>query len=115
MILRRDRVTPTVTAMFVLQLAFTDDPHRLAARPDHRRRLAELSARGIVEAAGPYSDDSGAMLVLDTDEHGLGQVLRDDPYYSTPGVMVVSVRSWTPLDLDAARGGGGTGRVRGRD
>lgn len=86
--------------MYVLELAFDDDERRLAARPAHRERLARLHAEGVLMAAGPWADDSGALLILRTDEPGLREIIAADPYYSTPGVTVVGYRRWTPLALD---------------
>jgi uncharacterized protein len=86
--------------MYVLELAFGDDERRLAARPAHRERLTRLHAEGRLVMAGPWDDDSGALLIFRTDERGLREILDADPYYSTPGVTVVGHRRWRPLDLD---------------
>lgn len=59
--------------MICIELSFTDDPARLAARPAHRQRLVDMQARGLLLAAGPWGDDSGALLVLTTDEPGAEQ------------------------------------------
>lgn len=83
--------------MLILELVFTDSPERLAARPAHRRRLGELHAGGRLVAAGPWADGSGAMLVFDVDRRGLEEITRADPYYTTTGVQVRSVREWTPV------------------
>lgn len=90
--------------MFVIELAFTDDPRRLAARPEHRRRLAELHATGRLVMAGPWADDSGALLVLDTDEAGVEEIMAADPYFTAPGVTVVGVRRWRTIVPDAGPG-----------
>lgn len=83
--------------MFAVQLAFTDDAARLALRPAHRERLAGLAADGKLLAGGPWSDDSGALLVFVVeDRDALDGILREDPYYSAPGVTV-SVREWNPV------------------
>jgi uncharacterized protein YciI len=81
--------------MICVELAFTDDPRRLRARAAHRQRLAELRRRGLLFAAGPWSDDSGALLIFQADEPGARAELDADPYYTTPGVTVASVRAWT--------------------
>jgi uncharacterized protein YciI len=57
--------------MYVLELAFDGDERRLAARPAHRERLARLRAGGTLLMAGPWADDSGALLIFRTDESGL--------------------------------------------
>lgn len=83
--------------MFMVELEFEDDARRLAARPAHRERLRALHASGRLVMAGPWADDSGSMLVFDTDRDGLDRDLAADPYYSTPGVRVRSVREWQPV------------------
>jgi hypothetical protein len=88
--------------VFVLELRFDGDPRRLAARPEHRRRLAELQAQGRLLLAGPWHDDSGALLVFRTDRRGVQEIMSADPYYTTPGVTVIAVRQWRPVLGDAA-------------
>jgi len=80
-----------------IELSFTDDSARLAARPAHRERLQDLYARGSLLAAGPWDDDSGALLVLDTDRAGAEAIMAADPYFTTPGVRLVSMRTWQPV------------------
>jgi uncharacterized protein len=84
--------------MFIVELAFDSSPQRMEARPAHRERLQQLKAKGKLVMAGPYVDDSGALLVFDVavlDE--LQQLLADDPYYRTAGVTVVRLTEWTPI------------------
>ncbi|GAA3704164.1 hypothetical protein GCM10022224_082210 [Nonomuraea antimicrobica] len=83
--------------MYVLELAFTATPERLAARPAHRTFLNRLHEEGRLVAAGPWADDTGAQLVFATDREGVDAILATDPYYRTPGVQVVSVREWNPV------------------
>jgi uncharacterized protein YciI len=82
--------------MIVLELAFDDSPARLAARPAHRSRLAALHAAGVVVLAGPLGD-SGALLVFRCDRSEVDRVMAADPYYTMPGVSVVSLREWVPV------------------
>jgi uncharacterized protein YciI len=83
--------------MFIVELAFDDNPERLQARPAHRERLDRLHQDGIVRMAGPFADDTGALLVFDTDASGLAAILEQDPYYNTPGVTVVRRSEWKPF------------------
>lgn len=84
--------------MFVVELTFTDDPARLAARPAHRERLRQLHADGVLVMSGPFPDDSGALLIFDVDKPAeLDRILVDDPYYSAPGVTVVRRQPWSPI------------------
>lgn len=89
----------------VVELGFDDDPRRLAARPAHRQRLAELHTQGRLLAAGPWQDDTGALLVFQTDPDGVREIMASDPYYhATPGVTVVAVREWRPVVGAAGQG-----------
>lgn len=84
--------------MFLLELAFDDNPERLKHRPAHRELLASLKERGLVAMAGPYADDSGALLVFDvatTEE--FEALVAADPYYRAPGVTVAAKREWNPV------------------
>ncbi|GAA2692161.1 MULTISPECIES: YciI family protein [Actinoplanes] len=81
--------------MWIVELSFTPEPARITARPAHRALLTALHADGVVRMAGPLADDSGAVIVLDTPDPQA--VLAADPYFSTPGVTVSSVREWLPI------------------
>ena len=84
--------------MYVVELEFGEEPARLAARPAHRRRLRSLHADGTLVTAGPFADDSGALLIFDVPDSGaLHRLLEEDPYYRTPGVTVTRCRPWTPI------------------
>jgi uncharacterized protein YciI len=83
--------------MMVLELRFDNDPRRLAARPAHRRLLERLTADHRLVMAGPWQDDSGALLIFRVSEAETRRIMADDPYYATPGVHVVALREWSPL------------------
>jgi uncharacterized protein len=83
--------------MICVELAFTNDPRRLASRTAHRQHLAELHLRGVLAAAGPWDDDSGALLIFRLDEAGAQAEINSDPYYTAPGVQIVSIRTWAPV------------------
>lgn len=83
--------------MVCVELAFTSDPRRLDGRAAHRQRLAGLHQRGLLAAAGPWADDSGALLIFRLDETAVRAEIDADPYYTAPGVRIVSVRTWTPV------------------
>lgn len=88
--------------MICIELAFTDHPARLAARAAHRQRLRDLHLQGRLLAAGPWDDDSGALLVLDIERDDAAAVMASDPYFAAPGVIVASIRTWRPIVGPAA-------------
>ncbi|MBO2448889.1 hypothetical protein J4573_17425 [Actinomadura barringtoniae] len=83
--------------MYALELTFEQTDERLAARPAHRQYLSQLHDQGRLVMAGPWSDDSGALLLFDTDERGMREIIQSDPYYSTPGVTVAALHHWQPI------------------
>ena len=86
-----------MTTMYAVQLAFSDDTARLALRPNHRERLASLAADGRLLAGGPWSDDSGALLVFLVESRAeLDEIVATDPYYAAPGVSI-DVQEWNPV------------------
>lgn len=91
--------------MIVVELSFEATNERIAARPAHREILQSLAKEGVLHLAGPWDDDTGALLVFDATTTQVDDVLRRDPYYRTAGVAIRSVRQWNPIagDPDARR------------
>jgi len=84
--------------MIAVQVAFAPEAEaRLAHRPQHRERLAALLAEGTLIAAGPYADESDALLLFDADRAAVEAAIADDPYYRADGVTVVSIADWSPV------------------
>jgi uncharacterized protein len=89
--------------MWIVELGLAPTQERLSARPAHRQILASLHERGVVPMAGPLADDSVAVIIFDVaDEATVTDLLRSDPYYTTPGVTIISIREWAPLSLAPA-------------
>ena len=76
--------------LYAVELAFDPDntERRLELRPAHRELLKELFAKGTLKLSGPWEDDSGALLIFDTDAEGIERILGSDPYLEAPGVTV---------------------------
>jgi uncharacterized protein YciI len=84
--------------MWIIELAFTGEPERLAARADHRHRLAALHREGTVRMAGPLTDDTGAIIIVDApDRQAVETLIAADPYFTTPGVTIAQIRNWQPF------------------
>jgi len=84
--------------MYLLELAFDANPERLEHRPAHREVLAGLKERGKVAMAGPYADESGALLIFDVaTEEEFEALVAADPYYRAPGVSIAAKREWNPV------------------
>jgi len=59
--------------IFVVELRFDDNPDRLQARPAHRELLGRLKESGRWLMAGPWADDSGALLIIELDSAELAR------------------------------------------
>jgi len=84
--------------MWIIETAYDNTPERVAGRPAHRARLADLHEEGLIRMAGPWGDDSGALIIADVpDRRAVDDLLAQDPFLSAPGVRVVSIRQWNPF------------------
>ena len=82
----------------VVELAFGEGEERLQRRPHHRELLTRLYDEGLVKMAGPFEDESGAMIVFEVPDLGtVDEIMAEDPYYTADGVTVVHRRPWTPI------------------
>lgn len=84
---------------FVLELRFDrDNERRLEVRPDHRSFLERLHGEGTLVTAGPFADDSGALLVFRAESQAaLEELLEEDPYVRADVATRVSIREWAPI------------------
>jgi uncharacterized protein YciI len=84
-------------ALFAVQLTFTDTDRRLQARPAHREYLQSLREGGKLAAAGPFEDQSGALLIYDVDDEAeLRRLLAKDPYTAADVYTLTILKEWTP-------------------
>lgn len=87
-------------AQFVVQLRFgiAETDRRMEVRPAHRDYLTELKAAGKLVAAGPFADQTGALLVYDVaDETELREILAKDPYTPANVYEIATLGEWQPL------------------
>ncbi|SEP75870.1 hypothetical protein SAMN05216188_101397 [Lentzea xinjiangensis] len=86
-------------ARFAVELVFgPDQEKRLAVRPAHREYIASLAGKGVVLAAGPYADDTGALIIYEAaDEAAVRELISADPYTPADVVAKWEVRAWNAL------------------
>jgi uncharacterized protein YciI len=85
-------------ARFVLQLTFKNNARRLEVRPAHREYLRSLADQGRLVTAGPFADDTGALLVYEAaDEAEVHDILAADPYTAADVYDIQQLREWTPI------------------
>jgi uncharacterized protein YciI len=83
-------------ALFAVALTFVDDEERrLQVRPTHREYLQTLLDAGKLHESGPYTDDSGALLIYDAEsEAEVKKLLADDPYTAGGVIDTTTIREW---------------------
>jgi uncharacterized protein YciI len=87
-------------ALYVVQLRFdlAETERRMEVRPAHREYLTELKSTGKLVAAGPFTDQTGALLVYDVaDEAELRDILAKDPYTAANVYEIATLAEWQPL------------------
>jgi uncharacterized protein len=84
---------------FAATIEYLQDKAKIAeVRPVHRQYLATLKANGQLAASGPFTDDSGALIIYEaaTKEEAEG-FLKADPF-NQAGIFVKYVmRPWNPV------------------
>lgn len=83
-------------AKFVALLEFTDDEAlRLQTRPSHREYLRSLFDAGKLAMSGPWTDDTGAMLIYEADSLADAEALLNADPYRAAGVLAdARIREW---------------------
>ena len=87
-------------AIFAVQLKFdaSGTEARMQVRPAHREYLAFLKESGKLVEAGPFADESGALLVYDVaDEAELRDILAKDPYTPAGVYELGLLKEWNQI------------------
>jgi uncharacterized protein YciI len=87
-------------ALYVVQFRFdlAETDRRMEVRPAHREYLSELKEAGKLVAAGPFTDQTGALLIYDVaDEAELRDILAKDPYTPQNVYEIATLTEWQPL------------------
>ncbi|MGJ9403817.1 YciI family protein [Arthrobacter sp. KK5.5] len=86
-------------ALHVVHWSFTHDTAALdAAHPEHVTYLKDLLVQGKLVEAGPYEDQSGALLIFRVDStDDLTELLARDPYTKAGVIGATQVYDWRPV------------------
>ena len=67
-------------------------------RPTHRQYLATLKERGQLAASGPFTDDSGALIIYEADSpEEAEKLLQGDPFHHNGIFLRYQLRPWNPV------------------
>lgn len=70
--------------LYAVQYEYSADeaPDRQRVRPDHAAYLKELDTKQLLVLSGPYTDGTGALLMVRGDsEEGCRRLLDSDPFW----------------------------------
>lgn len=83
-------------AKFAAILEYTSDTDRVTeVRPSHRDYLYGLLDTGKLYQAGPFPDDSGALIIYEAEDLAEAQVLlANDPFSKTGIITGAKLKEW---------------------
>jgi uncharacterized protein YciI len=84
---------------FAAIIEYIQDKTRIAeVRPTHRQYLTGLREQGQLVAAGPFTDDSGGLIVYEAASAGEAETfLRGDPFHQNGIFVRYQLRPWNPV------------------
>ena len=84
---------------FAAIIEYAKDKEKIAViRPQHRQYLAELRDRGQVAASGPFTDDSGALIIYEaSNAEEAERFLKADPFNANGIFLRYQLRPWNPV------------------
>jgi uncharacterized protein YciI len=84
---------------FAAVIEYTPDKAKIAAhRPVHRQYLMSLRERGQLAVAGPFTDDSGSLIVYEAaSREEAERLLQGDPFHQNGIFVNYQLRPWSPV------------------
>ncbi|HZT80726.1 MAG TPA: YciI family protein [Gemmataceae bacterium] len=84
---------------FAAIIEYTQDRAKIQElRPVHRQYLATLKERGQLAASGPFTDDSGALIVYEAPSpEEAEKLLQGDPFHKNGVFLRYQLRPWNPV------------------
>jgi hypothetical protein len=85
-------------------IEYTRDAAKIsAARPAHREYLKGLLESGHLAISGPFIDDSGGLLIYETETLEEAEaLLREDPFTKSGVFLNWTIRGWKPIMANPA-------------
>lgn len=80
-------------------IEYSQDKAQIAQiRPVHRQYLASLRDSGKLAISGPFTDDSGALIVYEANTpEEAEKLLRGDPFFENGIFLTYKLRPWNPV------------------
>lgn len=82
--------------LFAAFITYTPDKEKIAAvRPTHRAYLTQLHGSGQLLAAGPFLDDSGALIIYEADSAAAAtNLIEGDPFHQHGIFVRYDLKPW---------------------
>jgi uncharacterized protein YciI len=89
---------------FAAVIDYTPDKGKIAQfRPSHREYLAGLRKAGKAAMAGPFTDDSGGLLIYEAQtKDEVEAMIREDPFGQNGVFVSWTIRPWNLLWVNSA-------------
>jgi uncharacterized protein len=89
---------------FAAVIEYSRDANKIAeVRPRHRQYLATLLTDGRLVAAGPFTDDSGALIIYEAPtREDAEKLVLNDPFYDSGIFLHYTLRPWNPVMANRA-------------
>ena len=83
-------------ALYTATLTYTEDKDKIQeVRPTHRQYLQSLVDAGKLHESGPFTDDSGALIIYNADsEAEARELLASDPFTTNGVIVEATLKEW---------------------
>lgn len=92
------RITPTVRGIamkYAAVIRYGNPDQIQKVRPTHREYLARLKDQGKPWASGPFTDDSGALIIYEAEsEDEARRLIAGDPFSEAGVFQDVQLKEW---------------------
>jgi hypothetical protein len=84
---------------FAAIIEYSQDRDKVqAVRPVHRQYLTSLKESGRLVASGPFTDDSGALIIYEaSSKEEAERLLQGDPFHANGIFLRWQLRPWNPV------------------
>ena len=84
---------------FAAVIEYSQDKAKIQeVRPVHRQYLTSLKESGRLVASGPFTDDSGALIIYEAPSKEEAEaLLKGDPFHANGIFLQWQLRPWNPV------------------
>jgi uncharacterized protein len=84
---------------FAAIIQYIKDANKIQSiRPSHRQYLMSLREQGKLAVSGPFTDDSGALIVYEAaTREEAEKLLKSDPFCENGIFLHYEIRPWNPV------------------